>query len=821
MSSASSDCVSNSGSDKHSSAPEGIDRVSTSDQYAFRKMETQPRTGRARTHEKSPVKESKRSSLNHEAIARSSLDHETIAIATSTINEEEKSRGHSNSPSEISSTFKKDAKRTSTHNMSPIKMLRKDPSFAKQAQRAGTLEQSPIRHLKFGNPATNVWTKKRSINRKRKDEEQADSGASISALSSSYVVPMDFEDIQKYAQAFGNTPKEAKALSRTLDKTFHDKIQQNSDQNSIILFVTMSIQIFCLCVLLISRFFEYQSFAIGSVSIIVAFVSAFGALQLSRLVERLTKSPFLGIVLYISSYLGILVVSPNYISSALLILGFSIMMANLVQSYSVRSTRSLALFFLCVSFTYLMKEGLMNTDCFVTGYCPKFVMQNIWNEVFWISICLVTVLVVSVLDAEVHLADLDNTKLDEEVKKLVSENLDLQNQLRVAKIKPETDIAAPLTRATQLLVAFQEKTKVERRSSSIAILRDLETILGILNSDKLFEPEFFQDTGDTEMTNFLQDVLQSKKAAVFTQGSKVAKTIKKSTSIKGNDTELLNLLENLGKPFFNVFQLETTTEGHALYHTALTIFQNLEFQEILGVSERSFCQWILKMELGYDRKNAYHNSSHAADVTQVMNYFITRPKLIELFSIEEMLSCLIAAIGHDYMHPGVTNNFLIATRNPLAIRYNDTSVLEHFHASSVAEIFGQSEFDLFPKTSEEQKRYIRELVITMIMATDMSFHFEWLSKFKNKLSTNSFNFQNLNDKKLVMNIAMKCADINNLSKPLEISRIWTQLVIEEFFNQGDQEKARGLPVSMFMDRNNTDIPKCQMVSCLFYSYAIL
>ena len=28
--------------------------------------------------------------------------------------------------------------------------------------------------------------------------------------------------------------------------------------------------------------------------------------------------------------------------------------------------------------------------------------------------------------------------------------------------------------------------------------------------------------------------------------------------------------------------------------------------------------------------------------------------------------------------------------------------------------------------------------------------------------------------------------------------------------QGDQEKGKGLPVSMFMDRTNTVIPKCQV-----------
>jgi hypothetical protein len=44
-----------------------------------------------------------------------------------------------------------------------------------------------------------------------------------------------------------------------------------------------------------------------------------------------------------------------------------------------------------------------------------------------------------------------------------------------------------------------------------------------------------------------------------------------------------------------------------------------------------------------------------------------------------LLACLLAAAAHDYGHPGVGNGFLITTSHPLALRYNDQSVLEHHH----------------------------------------------------------------------------------------------------------------------------------------------
>lgn len=41
----------------------------------------------------------------------------------------------------------------------------------------------------------------------------------------------------------------------------------------------------------------------------------------------------------------------------------------------------------------------------------------------------------------------------------------------------------------------------------------------------------------------------------------------------------------------------------------------------------------------------------------------------------EMFALAVAALGHDADHPGVTNAFLIATNEPLAVLYNDTAVL--------------------------------------------------------------------------------------------------------------------------------------------------
>lgn len=55
----------------------------------------------------------------------------------------------------------------------------------------------------------------------------------------------------------------------------------------------------------------------------------------------------------------------------------------------------------------------------------------------------------------------------------------------------------------------------------------------------------------------------------------------------------------------------------------------------------------------------------------------------------------------------------------------------------------------------------------------------------------------------VLKSILHTADISNPARPWLLSKKWSDLVVQEFFEQGDQEKAESLPVSMNCDRNTT------------------
>ena len=57
---------------------------------------------------------------------------------------------------------------------------------------------------------------------------------------------------------------------------------------------------------------------------------------------------------------------------------------------------------------------------------------------------------------------------------------------------------------------------------------------------------------------------------------------------------------------------------------------------------------------------------------------------------------------------------------------------------------------------------------------------------------------------------MKCADLGHLSSPRDVHMKWVRLLEEEFFLQGDSEKASGLSVSPLMDREKNGITMSQV-----------
>ena len=67
-------------------------------------------------------------------------------------------------------------------------------------------------------------------------------------------------------------------------------------------------------------------------------------------------------------------------------------------------------------------------------------------------------------------------------------------------------------------------------------------------------------------------------------------------------------------------------------------------------------------------------------------------------------------------------------RHTKAIRYNDNSVLENHHSAIAFKLLLDPQNDVFELLSEAQYWHVRSSIVKMILASDISNHFELISK---------------------------------------------------------------------------------------------
>ena len=86
------------------------------------------------------------------------------------------------------------------------------------------------------------------------------------------------------------------------------------------------------------------------------------------------------------------------------------------------------------------------------------------------------------------------------------------------------------------------------------------------------------------------------------------------------------------------------------------------------------------------------------------------------------MAALLAAAAHDVGHPGLTNDYLNATKDELAIRYLYDSPLENKHAAIALQTLAMESCDILEPLPSEHVRVMRNIIVDLILATDNANH---------------------------------------------------------------------------------------------------
>ncbi len=145
--------------------------------------------------------------------------------------------------------------------------------------------------------------------------------------------------------------------------------------------------------------------------------------------------------------------------------------------------------------------------------------------------------------------------------------------------------------------------------------------------------------------------------------------------------------------------------------------------------------------------------------------------------------------------------------------------MENHHCAQAFELMKSKQYNILGKLSNEQRKDIRETIIQMVLATDMTNHAKIIGKFKTRMEQISDvkDFNSREDAKLALQVALKMADVSNPARPTKLYLKWSKSVTEEFYRQGDKEKDLNIPISPLMDRTKPSLGKGQVA---FMNYIV-
>ncbi|GAA5978697.1 hypothetical protein JCM11641_006146 [Rhodosporidiobolus odoratus] len=276
------------------------------------------------------------------------------------------------------------------------------------------------------------------------------------------------------------------------------------------------------------------------------------------------------------------------------------------------------------------------------------------------------------------------------------------------------------------------------------------------------------------------------------------------------------------------------------------IFESVRNMEGVEFDLDRFKALLLSLRSAYHARNGYHNFNHAADVTQACYSFLVRMGLApplyllceddydanfgesrrkwrrnraveeggmgELLRPMDVFALMVACIGHDVGHPGLTNAYMVNANAPVAQIYDNKSILENFHTVTLVHMLRKHNFEYllggdFGRRGEQATDF-RKILEASILATDMSRHFAILSditdmaKLLGKKMGGRSGKEIEAERLLLCSGLIKCADISNPTRPHRISRVWASALQQEWAVQASIEADFGLPITVMTQDPN-------------------
>jgi len=186
--------------------------------------------------------------------------------------------------------------------------------------------------------------------------------------------------------------------------------------------------------------------------------------------------------------------------------------------------------------------------------------------------------------------------------------------------------------------------------------------------------------------NFIQSTIEIKKNTknikrnsmaidfdIYLDRNSKVKEIKNNMMLNTDNFIIVDesVVKSVSSKTFDIFQFQKEVgDKNCLPFLTYEIFFYYDLYSFINIVAME--NFINNIRDGYIKDNPYHNDLHAADVFHTCYSLFFHSNVIDVLNYNnlDISAFYIGSIIHDYKHPGVTNGFLINTKDKLSIKYN-------------------------------------------------------------------------------------------------------------------------------------------------------
>mmetsp|Transcript_11144 Transcript_11144/g.16444 ORF Transcript_11144/g.16444 Transcript_11144/m.16444 type:complete len:495 (+) Transcript_11144:814-2298(+) len=252
-------------------------------------------------------------------------------------------------------------------------------------------------------------------------------------------------------------------------------------------------------------------------------------------------------------------------------------------------------------------------------------------------------------------------------------------------------------------------------------------------------------------------------------------TMIQSDSMNRHQQRILQTLTRLDFWDFDIFALHDLAQEDTLLVIVFTLFTKYQLFSAFDIDDMQLVRFIRLVLKDYHQA-PYHSPLHAADALHVMHCIISSAELYDFLSDNHILGAFLACIILD----SVALERIKTDREKNESRFRRRRILSSSERLLHDLCIKSPTSNIFVNCSFDQSRDIMACCSEMLMSIDRSYHANILHNFRQRLDSNA-DFRLNSNIILVLQVALRIADLSYPLKPEYLYLRWTERVFYEFY----------------------------------------